>query len=90
MRGRHPGATRRTYAVGLRDAARSWARSRGRPLRHGERILGELETLGLVRRVTISQVRAFRLVHASFADSVRALEAANGVALVDWSLGREE
>ena len=90
VRGRHPGATRRTYAVGLRDAARTWARSRGRPLRHGERVLGELEALGLVRRVAISQVRAFRLVHASVADSVRALEAAGGVALIDWSLGHDE
>lgn len=90
VRGHHPGATRRTYAVGLRDAARAWARANGRPLRHGEQVLGELETLGLIRRVTISQVRAFRLVHRSFADAVRALEMIAGVTLIDWSLGQHE
>jgi hypothetical protein len=90
VRGHHPGATRRTYAVGLRDAARAWARANGRPLRHGERVLTELQTLGLVRRVTISQVRAFRLVHRSFADAVRALEMIAGVTLIDWSLGQDE
>lgn len=90
VRGRHAGATRRTYREGLRALARAWARSDGRPVRHGERVLAQLEGHGLVHRVRISQVAAYRLTYATLADSLRALEGATGRRLVDWALGPAE
>jgi hypothetical protein len=85
--GHHRGATRRTYRVGLRALAREWARSRGRPVRQGERVLAEIESLGLVRRVRISQVNAYRLAHPTIEDALRALELRTGRRIVDWALG---
>jgi hypothetical protein len=88
VRGHHRGASRRTYRVPLRALARDWARSEGRPIRHGEAVLAELEAQGLVRRVRICQVAAYRLFHATLEDALRALEQSTGRQIVDWALGK--
>jgi hypothetical protein len=90
VRGHHRGATRVTYRQGLRALARAWAHARGRPLRHGERVLAALEQRGLVRRVRLAQVDAYRLAQASLEDGLRALELGAGRPLVDWALGPAE
>jgi hypothetical protein len=88
VRGHHRGASRRTYRVPLRALARDWARAGGRPIRHGEAVLAELESQGLVRRVRICQVAAYRLSHATLDDALRAQEQTTGRHIVDWALGK--
>ena len=87
VRGHHPGATRLTYRHGVRELARAWCRASGRPLRHADAVLAQLEARGLVRRVRISQVQAYRLLHPTLGDALRAWEQQSGRPIVDWALG---
>ena len=87
----HPRAGSRTAYTGggLRATARHWARSRGAPVRLGDRTLARLRTLGIVHTVRISQVDAFRLSYPTADDGLRALERATGRRLIAWSLPRD-
>ncbi len=85
----HRAGTRITYAVGLRELARRWARSRGLPVRRGDAVARQLVAVGVIREVTLSQARAWRLGYASAPEALRALERATGRPMVAWELGRD-
>ncbi len=90
IRGHPRAGSRTTYSGGgLRATARRWARSRGAPLRFGDRTLARLRALGIVHAVRISQVDAYRLSYATAEDAIRALERSSGGSIVQWSLGRD-
>ena len=80
---------RTTYEFPLRNRCRRFAASRSLPVRAGDRYGRRLLELGVLCRVRISQVDAWRLVHRRCPDALRALELALGVRLFDWSIGRD-
>jgi hypothetical protein len=78
---------RTAYARPLRNECRRWAASRALPVRTGDRYGRRLIDLGVLCRVQINQMAAWRVVHRRQEDAFRALEIALGVRLFDYSLG---
>jgi hypothetical protein len=78
-----------SYSRPLRDECRRFAASRALPVRAGDRYGRQLLDLGVLCRVRICQVEAWRLTHRRCQDGLRALELALGVSLFDWELGRD-
>lgn len=76
-----------TYAEGIRATLRAWARSRGLPIRRGDRMGRELVALGLLRCVRINQAIAWQLVHPTAEDAWRAYERTVGRRVIAWELG---
>ena len=90
IRGHPRAGSRTTYTGGgLRATARRWARSRGAPVRLGDRTLARLRTLGIVHAVRISQVDAHRLSFTTAEDALRAYERSTGRSLIQWNLPRD-
>ncbi|MGC8635163.1 MAG: hypothetical protein ACP5VP_10990 [Candidatus Limnocylindrales bacterium] len=87
VRGRRR-ATRSTYAVPLRTLCRRWAAERGLPIRRGDRTGHTLLESGVIRVVTISQARAWRLASPTVESAIKTLELATGQTLIRWDLGR--
>jgi hypothetical protein len=81
----HRAGTRLTYAVGLRALARRWAR----PVRRGDAVARQLGRAGIIREVTLTQARAWRLSYPSAPEALRALERATGRPMVAWDMGRD-
>lgn len=87
IRGHPRGGNRWSYAGGgLRAEARRWAAANGRPVRHGDRTIGYLRDLRVLRAVRISQVDALRLAYPTAEDAIRAYERMCGRFFVAWEL----